>query len=186
MHKWLIAFCTVKWNRRACWVSHGHVYHESNCLNNSLDSWARGTFYWRKSCLWLFFFQTKVQFLKRILRIRKTFQPQNLGNALPQDVTSATYFLFSAIAWTLVSLQMLRHPTFIIHFDRHLRHFNRSFLTHLINRFSVFCCRIHQEGDGGATGEQEISDSVTNQLRSSFVHHQNARRQCIVAVQFSC
>ena len=70
MHTWLIAFCTVKWNRIACWVSHfsktwGRVYLRVG----NLDSWTRGTFYWRKSCLWLFFFQTKVRFLKRIMTL---------------------------------------------------------------------------------------------------------------------
>jgi len=43
----------------------GHVYPGVG----GLDSWTCGTFYWRKSCLRLFFFQTKVQLLKRIPRI---------------------------------------------------------------------------------------------------------------------
>ena len=71
----------------------GHVYPGVR----SLDSWTRGTFCWRKSCLWLFF-QTKVQFLKRIPRIRKTFQPQNHCRLLQFTGRQTIFCLLNYIA----------------------------------------------------------------------------------------
>ena len=57
------------------WKPGGHVYLGVG----SLQSWTRGTFYWRKSCLWLFFFQTKVQFFKVLFSMRiKSFRAGNV------------------------------------------------------------------------------------------------------------